>query len=87
MDRPDKNIEKDQEVKDRKNLPIYCGFYCGDCLSYTSVIACATKNSIIVLEKYKSDQTAKTVFPGKLKDHGKFRETLEFMTGLKCDRI
>ena len=39
-------------MKARKDLLAYCGFYCGDCLGYTGVIADAADNLTQVLEKY-----------------------------------
>ena len=74
-------------MKERKDLLAYCGFYCGDCLGHTEVIAGAAKNFMTVLEKYKFDRTAKYVFPATLKDYDKFFEILGFMTDLKCEKI
>lgn len=74
-------------MKERKDSLAYCGFYCGDCLGYTGVIADAATNFMTVLEKYKFDQTAKSVFPEELKDYDKFCEMLSFMTSLKCPTI
>jgi hypothetical protein len=67
-----------------KELLAYCGFYCGDCLGYTGVIADAAQNMMRVLEKYKFDQTAECVFPEKLRDYDEFCEMLAFMTSLRC---
>jgi hypothetical protein len=78
---------RNDEMKERKDLLAYCGFYCGDCLGYTGVIADAAKNFMMVLEKYKFDQTAKSVFPENLKDYDRLCEMLGFMTGLKCPTI
>ena len=74
-------------MNEREDLLAYCGFYCGDCLGYTGVIADTAMNFMRVLEKYKFDQTAKCLFPKELKDYEKFFEMLEFMTGLKCEKI
>ncbi len=74
-------------MKERKDLLAYCGFYCGDCLGYTGVIADSAQNFKEVLEKYKFDRTVKSVFPEKLKDYDSLFEMLEFMTGLKCGKI
>ena len=68
----------------KKALLAYCGIYCGDCLGNTGVISDAAKECISVLEKYRFDRTAECVFPEKLKDYGRFAETLKFMSGLKC---
>lgn len=74
-------------MRERKDLLAYCGFYCGSCLGYTGVIADSAANFKEVLETYKFDRTAKSVFPEELKDYDKFCEILEFMTGLKCGKI
>jgi hypothetical protein len=68
----------------KKKLLAYCGFYCGDCLGYTGVIADAARNFREVLETYKFDRTAECVFPQQLGDYHRFREILEFMIGLRC---
>jgi hypothetical protein len=73
--------------KDKKNgeeLLAYCGFYCGDCLGYTGVIADASKDFKKVLEKYKFERTAECILYDKLKDYDGFFANLVFMTGLKC---
>jgi len=74
-------------MKDKKELLAYCGFYCGDCLGYTGVIADAAKDFKMVLDKYKFDRTAKCVLPDQLKDYDRFYEIVGFMTGLKCSMI
>jgi hypothetical protein len=71
-------------MKERENLFAYCGFYCGDCLGYTGVIADAAKDFKTVLDKYQFDRTAKCVLPDHLHDYNRFYEIVEFMTGLKC---
>jgi len=71
-------------MNDRKNLLAYCGFYCGDCLGYTGVIAAAATDFKLVLEKYQFKQTAQSIFPEQLKDYDHFFEILGFITGLKC---
>jgi len=73
-------------MEDKEELLAFCGFYCGDCLGYTRVIAKAARTFMNVLEEYKFDRTAKSVFPEKLKGYDRFSEMLEFMTGLKCDK-
>lgn len=73
--------------KDKKNgeeMLAYCGFYCGDCLGHTGVIADAAKDFKDVLEKYKFERTAKCIFPDQLEDYDEFFANLVFMTGLKC---
>ena len=74
-------------MNERRDLLAYCGFYCGDCLGYTGVIADAAKDFVTVLEKYKFDQTAKSMFSKKLKDYDKLCEMLNFMTDLRCSKI
>lgn len=70
-----------------EDLLAYCGFYCGDCVGYTGVIADAARNFTMVLEKHKFDRTAKSVFPEALRDYDKFCKMLSFMTDLKCRKI
>jgi hypothetical protein len=71
-------------MKNRKELLAYCGFYCGDCLGHTGVIADATNDFKKVLDKYQFGRTAKSIFPDQLKDYDRFYEIVGFMTGLKC---
>jgi len=71
-------------MKSKKELLAYCGFYCGDCLGHTGVIADATKDFKKVLDKYQFERTAKCIFPDQLKDYDLFYEIIGFMTGLKC---
>lgn len=74
-------------MKDRNELLAYCGFYCGDCLGHTGVIAEAAKDFKRVLDKYQFARTAKCVLPDLLKDYDRFYEVVGFMTGLKCPMI
>jgi hypothetical protein len=74
----------DKGNKMKKDLLAYCGFYCGDCLGYTGVIADAAEGLKAVLEKYKFERTAKCIFTDQLKDYDEFFAELIFMTGLKC---
>lgn len=76
--------EGSKKMKDRTELLAYCGFYCGDCLGHTGVIADASKDFKKVLDKYQFDRTAKCILPDQLKDYDRFYEIVEFMTGLKC---
>jgi hypothetical protein len=73
-------------MEEKKRLLAYCGFYCGDCLGYTGVIADAAGEFKAVLERYRFDLTAENVFPEELKDYDAFREALGFMTGLRCTK-
>jgi hypothetical protein len=68
-------------------LLTYCGFYCGDCLGYTGVIADAATRFVEVLKKYRFDRTAERVFPQELADYDRLQEMLKFMTGLRCPGI
>jgi hypothetical protein len=70
-----------------KDLLAYCGFYCGDCLGYTGVIADAAQNLMEVLEKYQFNRTAECVFPEELRDYDRFCEMLGFMVDLRCAGI
>jgi len=74
-------------MNDKKALLAYCGFYCGDCLGHTGVIANAATDFKKVLDKYQFDRTAKCIFPDQLKDYDRFYETVGFMTGLKCPMV
>ena len=82
------NTGKGEEgMKHKKELLTYCGFYCGDCLGYTGVIADAATDFKTMLDKYKFERTAKCVLPDQLKDYDRFYEIVSFMTGLKCPLI
>jgi hypothetical protein len=74
-------------MKGRADLLAYCGFYCGDCLGYTGVIADAAENLMGVLQKYRFDRTAECVFPKQLRDYDAFCEMLGFMAGLRCPGV
>ena len=74
-------------MEERIALLAYCGFYCGDCLGYTGVIADAAQNMMEVLETYKFERTAECVFPEQLANYDQFREMLGFMTGLRYPGI
>jgi len=69
------------------NLLACCGFYCGDCLRYTGVIADPAHNLIRVLEKYSFGRTAECVFPRELSGYGDLCEMLGFMATLRCPGI
>ena len=74
-------------MKVEKELLAYCGFYCGDCLGYTGVVADAAKDLKRVLDRYQFVRTAQSVFPEQLKDYGSFYEMLGFITSLRCPGI
>ena len=71
-------------MKNKEELLAYCGFYCGDCLGTTGVIADAARDFKTTLDKFQFDRTAKCIFPDQLHDYDRFSEIVEFMTGLKC---
>ena len=70
-----------------KELFAFCGFYCGDCLGYTGVIADGAEAFKVVLDRYQFGRTAKAVFPRELAEYARFYEMLEFMTTLRCPGI
>jgi hypothetical protein len=72
------------KVREPKELLGYCGFYCGDCLGYTGVIADAAKSLTEVLEQYRFRRTAECVFPQDLADYDNLCQMLRFMSGLHC---
>lgn len=74
-------------MKESTDLLAYCGFYCGDCLGYTGVIADTAQELMEILETYKFEQTAEYVFPNELCEYDKFCEMLGFMTCLRCTGI
>jgi hypothetical protein len=78
---------KRKRKRDGEEMLAYCGFYCGDCLGHTGVIAEAAKDFKMVLEKYKFERTAKCIFPDQLKEYDRFFAELLFMTHLKCPFI
>ena len=74
-------------MKASKELLTYCGFYCGDCLGYTGVVADAAEDLKKVLDRYQFVRTAHNVFPKQLEDYDKFYKMLGFMTSLRCPGI
>jgi hypothetical protein len=75
------------DIEEQTMLLAYCGFYCGDCLGYTGVIADAAQTFSEVLEQYGFDRTAECVFPEQLGDYGRLREILAFMADLRCPGV
>jgi hypothetical protein len=65
----------------------YCGFFCGDCLGYTGVVAEAAERLVGVLDRHQFGRTAECIFPTELKDYSRVREALGFMAGLRCAGI
>ena len=88
-DRALRNPENENGMKTeaKKEWLAYCGIYCGDCLGQTGVIADAATTFVGVLEKVQFHRTVASVFPDKLEDYKKLRETLGFMTGLRCPKV
>jgi hypothetical protein len=80
-------VENEVIMAGSKDLLAYCGFYCGDCLGYTSVVADAAQGLLQVLERYQFDRTAECVFPEELGDYDRLCEMLRFMTELRCSGI
>jgi hypothetical protein len=74
-------------MKDKKELLAYCGLYCGDCAGYSGEIADAAQNLKDITERYKFRQTARHLFPDKLKEYNKLEDMIAFMTELRCPRI
>jgi hypothetical protein len=62
----------------------YCGLYCGDCAGNTGEIADAARSLLTVLERYRFERTAGSLFKSELPDYEGVRKALEFMGGLKC---
>ncbi len=71
----------------KKSLLAYCGFYCGDCLGHTGVIADAAEDFKAVLEKYKFEKSAKCILPEQLKDYDKIFDKIVFMASLRCQMV
>jgi hypothetical protein len=80
-------VKEAKKMRGRSDLLAYCGFYCGDCLGYTGVVADAAQGLMNVLETYKFNRTAECVFPHQLREYNQFYEMLRFMTGLRCPGI
>ena len=74
-------------MKAKKEYLAYCGFYCGDCLGRTGVIADAARDFTAVLDTYQFGRTVEGVLPQIREDYEKLRETLSFMCGLKCPKV
>lgn len=74
-------------MNDKKELLAYCGLYCGDCAGYSGEIADAAQKLKDVTARYKFSQTAKHLFPDKLKEYDKLEEMVHFMTELRCPRV
>jgi len=73
--------------KIRKESLAYCGFYCGDCLGHTGVIADAAEDFKAVLEKYKFEKSAKCILTDQLKDYDKIFDRIVFMASLRCPMV
>ena len=74
-------------MKHAKELLAYCGLYCGDCAGYSGDIADAAQKLQDTTNRYKFRQTAKHLFPEKLKEYDKLEDMIDFMTELRCPRV
>lgn len=74
-------------MEDKKDLLAFCGFYCGDCLGYTGVIADASEGFKAVLDRYKFNRTIECVFPERLMGYGRLYEMVKFMADLRCPAV
>ena len=74
-------------MKNKKELLAYCGLYCGDCAGYSGEIADAAQKLKDTTARYKFRETAKHLFPKKLKDYGELEKMVDFMTELRCPKI
>jgi hypothetical protein len=72
---------------DKRNQLAYCGFYCGDCLGRTGVIADAAERFKAVLDKYQFEKTAHAVFPDELPEYDKLTDMVAFMAELRCPAV
>jgi len=72
-------IDKDQLA--------YCGLFCGDCAGYSGDIADSAIELARVLDAYQFDRTARALFSEQVGDFEAFRETLGFLSELRCPRI
>ena len=70
-----------------RNELAYCGFYCGDCLGRTGVIADAAERFKAVLDEYRFEKTAHAVFPEELPEYDKLTDMVTFMAGLRCPAV
>ena len=74
-------------MKEKKDLLAYCGLYCGDCAGYSGEIADAAQKLKDTTKRYKFHQTAKHLFPKKLKEYDKLEKMVDFMTQLRCPKV
>jgi hypothetical protein len=66
------------------DLLAYCGLYCGDCAGHSGDISEAARSLLDVLERYRFERTAASLFKNEIPDYAGFREALEFVSGLTC---
>jgi hypothetical protein len=72
---------------DGRDQLAYCGFYCGDCLGRTGVIADAAERFRAVLDKYQFEKTAHAMFSDEMPEYDKLTDMVTFMAGLRCPAV
>ena len=70
-------------MNDKKKLLAYCDLYCGDCAGHSGRLAAAAE-LVKAAEAYEFDRTAECLFAEEIPDYSAFRETLSFLTELRC---
>jgi ribosomal protein S18 acetylase RimI-like enzyme len=74
-------------VTGAQNLVAFCGLFCGDCAGYSGAIADAARSLLAVLERYRFERTAGSLFQTELPDYGELERALRFMSGLRCEAV
>jgi len=69
----------------RMELLAYCGLYCGDCAGHSGRLADAASELANAIDAHEFDRTAECLFADEIPDYGAFRETLGFLTELRCE--
>ncbi len=72
-------------MNDSKELLAYCDLYCADCAGHSGRLADAATELVSAIEAHAFDRTAECLFAEELPDYGTFRETLGFLTELRCE--
>lgn len=70
---------------DSKELLAYCDLYCGDCAGHSGRLADAATELAEAIEAHEFDRTAECLFAEEIPDYSAFRETLGFLTELRCE--